>query len=232
MPLHRLGAACWLIATPLFVAANVIVALAWQRPPYNWTTHNISDLGNVTCGVWDTTRPREVCSPWHVAMNSSMIMTGVLLAFGVLLTWSALGPGAAARVAQLLALAGSAGYVLAGAYPADVNENNHFLAALLIFVLGNASMIVAAVPRQSPVLASLRAASLALGLTGLAAVALFLARIDAGIGVGGMERAAVLPLFVWTAVIALRLWREKDAILRPVDPRLADTASDWPSVGR
>jgi len=208
MRIHRLGSYSWLLAAPLFLAANVISGLAWRHPPFSWAIHNISDLGNVTCGRWDTTRPREVCSPWHVAMNSAMIVTGVLLALGVLLTWSALGRGAATTATRLLALAGAGGYVLAGAYPADVNENNHFLAALLIFVLGNVGMIVAALARRSPVLGAMREDSLALGLTGLAGTVLFLAQVDLGIGVGGMERVAVFPLLAWTVVVAVRVMRE------------------------
>ncbi|SBT44394.1 DUF998 domain-containing protein [Micromonospora narathiwatensis] len=208
MRIHRLGSYSWLLAAPLFLAANVISGLAWRHPPFSWAIHNISDLGNVTCGRWDTTRPREVCSPWHVAMNSAMIVTGVLLALGVLLTWSALGRGAATTATRLLALAGAGGYLLAGAYPADVNENNHFLAALLIFVLGNVGMIVAALARRSPVLGAMREDSLALGLTGLAGTVLFLAQVDLGIGVGGMERVAVFPLLAWTVVVAVRVMRE------------------------
>ncbi len=207
MPRHRLGAACWLLATALFLLANVIVGFGWRDPSFSWATNNISDLGNVTCGRWDTTRPRDVCSPWHAAMNSTMVLTGVLLALGVLLTWQALGHGAATRVAQTLTLAGALGYVLAGAYPADVNENNHFLAALLIFVLGNLAMPVAALARKSTVLGSMRAVSLALGLAGLAGVVLFLAQVDLGFGVGGMERVAVFPLPLWTVAVGVRLLR-------------------------
>ncbi|WP_242624059.1 DUF998 domain-containing protein [Micromonospora kangleipakensis] len=133
MPVHRVGALLWLLATPLFLAGNVITGLAWRDPPFSSAVNNISDLGNVTCGRWDTNRPRDVCSPWHVAMNSALVATGLLLAIGVLFTWSTLGHGAAARAAQVLTLGGAGGYVLAGAYPADVDENNHFLAALLIF---------------------------------------------------------------------------------------------------
>ncbi|MFU8874400.1 DUF998 domain-containing protein [Micromonospora sp. SL4-19] len=211
MRLHRLGSYSWLLATPLFLAANVITGLRWRHPSFSWATNNISDLGNVTCGRWDTTRPREVCSPWHVGMNSAMIVTGVLLALGVALTWSALGRGAATRAAQLLTLAGAGGYILAGAYPADVNENNHFLAALLIFALGNVGMVLASLARRSPVLGSMREDSLALGLTGLAGTALFLAQVDLGIGVGGMERIAVFPLLMWTVVAAVRLTRDLSA---------------------
>ncbi len=207
MGIHRLGAHSWLLAAPLFVAANLITGLAWRQPRFSWSTNNISDLGNVTCGMWDTTRPRDACSPWHVAMNSAMVSTGVLLALGVLLTWSALGPGIAARSVQLLTLAGAGGYLLAGAYPADVNENKHFLGAILIFFLANGGMLVAALARRSPVLTSMRQLSLTLGLVGLGGTALFLAQVDLGIGVGGMERVAVFPLFIWTSAVAVRLAR-------------------------
>lgn len=56
MRIHRLGSYSWLLAAPLFLAANVISGLAWRHPPFSWAIHNISDLGNVTCGRWDTTR--------------------------------------------------------------------------------------------------------------------------------------------------------------------------------
>jgi hypothetical membrane protein len=49
----------------------------------------------------------------------------------------------------------------------------------------------------------MRGASLALGLTGLAGAALFLAQVDLGFGVGGMERIAVFPLLIWTVAVAV-----------------------------
>ncbi|MEU2613503.1 DUF998 domain-containing protein [Micromonospora sp. NPDC007271] len=207
MRIHRLGSYSWLLAAPLFLAANVITGLAWRHPRFSWATNNISDLGNVTCGSWGTSRPRPVCSPWHGAMNAATVLTGVLLALGVLLTWSALGRGVATTAARLLTLAAAAGYVLAGAYPADVHENNHVLGAGLIFVLGNAGMIVASLARRSPVLRPVRPVSLALGLIGLAGTGLFVAQVDLGLGVGGMERVAVFPLLAWAVVLAVWLLR-------------------------
>jgi hypothetical membrane protein len=209
MQSHRLGAISWLLVAPLFLVSNIVIGLGWRDPSFSWATHNISDLGNVTCGVWDTSRPREVCSPWHALMNMAFIATGTLLALGVLLTWSALGSGAATRATQLLTLAGAGGYVLAGWYPADVNENNHVLGALLIFILANVGMVAAALARRSPVLAPTRPVSLALGLVGLTGTALFLAQVDIGIGVGGMERVAVFPLLVWTVTVGVRLLRHR-----------------------
>ncbi|MDG4795249.1 DUF998 domain-containing protein [Micromonospora sp. WMMD1082] len=212
MPAYRLGSYALLLAAPLFVAGNMVTALGWRQPPFSWRTHNISDLGNVTCGIWDTSRPRPVCSPWHPLMNGTMIATGILVVAGLLLAWSALGRGAAVRAGQLSALAGAAGYVLAGAYPADVDENVHVLGALLVFVAGNVAMLLASLAGRSPVLGPARRLSLVLGLTGVAATALFLAQVDLGFGVGGMERVAVAPFLLWTVVLGAQLSTD------PADP--------------
>ncbi|MGX1617847.1 DUF998 domain-containing protein [Micromonospora chalcea] len=202
---NRLAGACWLLATASFLVANVIVGLAWDQPRFSWAEHNISDLGNVTCGVWDTSRPRPVCSPWHPAMNAVLVGAGLLLALGALLAHRALRPGRAAAVAVASIVTAGCGYVLAGLYPADVDENLHVLGALLVFVFGNAALLAAALAGRSPLLRELRTVSAVLGLLGLAGTVLFLSRVDAGIGVGGMERVAVFPLFAWVTTAALRL---------------------------
>ncbi|MEU4793796.1 DUF998 domain-containing protein [Micromonospora tulbaghiae] len=204
---NRLAGACWLLATASFLVANVIVGLAWEQPGFSWAEHNISDLGNVTCGVWDTSRPRPVCSPWHPAMNAVFVGAGLLLAFGALLAHRALRPGRAATVAVASVVAAGSGYVLAGLYPADVDENLHVLGALLVFAFGNAAMLAAALAGRSPLLREVRPAGALLGLLGLAGTVLFLSRVDVGIGVGGMERVAVFPLFTWVTVAGLRLLR-------------------------
>ncbi|MEH0937452.1 DUF998 domain-containing protein [Micromonospora psammae] len=205
MSLDRWGARCQLLAGPLFLAANLAAARAWHRPPYSWAVHNISDLGNVTCGRWDTGRPREVCSPWHPLFNGGAVAAGVLLALGVLLTWSALGRGPVVRAAQCATLAAAAGYVLVGVHPADVDENAHVLGAVLIFIPGNLGILVAVLARRATVLGSARRLSLVLGLAGVVGTLLFLTRVDLGFGVGGMERVAVFPLLVWQAALALLL---------------------------
>ncbi|MFC0007046.1 DUF998 domain-containing protein [Micromonospora siamensis] len=211
MTVDRWGARCWLLGLPLFLAANLITGLAWRDPPYSWAVHNVSDLGNVTCGRWDTTRPREVCSPWHVLANGAFVALGVLLVAGVLLTWSRLGRGTAVRSAQVATGAAAAGWVLVGAYPADVNENVHVMGALLIFALGNVGMLAAVLAPRATTLGAVRGLSLALGITGMVGCALFLARVDPGFGVGGMERVAVLPLLAWTGELGLWLLRRPRA---------------------
>jgi hypothetical protein len=73
--------------------ANVVAGLGWTSPGYSWATHDISDLGNVHCGTWDSTRPRYVCSPRHGTFDASMLVMTALLLVGLVLTWRALGHG-------------------------------------------------------------------------------------------------------------------------------------------
>jgi hypothetical membrane protein len=196
--MRNTAAWCWILATPLFLAANVITALAWD-PAYIWATGNISDLGNATCGLWDTTRPRYVCSPLHGFMNVAVLLTAVLLAVGAV----SLLRG---RLARVLLLLTSLGYALAGLYPADVDENIHFLGALLILVFGNVALAVAAFALRDELRPWLWLRDWTLVLSGIAIVGtvLFFTQNGLGIGVGGMERIAVLPLLVWASVVGLQ----------------------------
>jgi hypothetical membrane protein len=199
------GALCWVAAAPIFLTVNAVVGQAWEHPRFSWTTNNISDLGNVTCGVWDTTRPRYVCSPWHTAMNSAMVLTALLLLAGLVLTWRALGDGPAIRVGQGMMLLWPVGLGLAGFFPADTHENLHFLAALLIFGPGNAGLAVAGFARRENLLGRLRFVTLGLGLLALAGSVLFLAQQGLGIGLGGMERVAVFAFPVWACWVGVYL---------------------------
>ncbi|GIE88340.1 DUF998 domain-containing protein [Actinoplanes regularis] len=203
--LARIGASCWILAAPLFLAANVLTALRWHNPAFSWATHNISDLGNVHCGIWDTTRPRNVCSPWHPLMNTAILATAALLAAGLVLTWRALGHGVVVRLAQSLLLLAVLGYALAGAYPADVDENLHVLGAVLILVVGNLGLPIAGLAPRTTTLGRYRVLTLSAGLIALAGSVLFFAQQGLGLGVGAMERVAAFPFSVWASCVGVAL---------------------------
>jgi hypothetical membrane protein len=222
MPLTRpavLGALCWLVAGPVFLAANVLAPFGWRDPSYSWATDNISDLGNVHCGLWDTTRPRYVCSPWHGSMNAAVILTGVLLAAGILLGWRAAiraartrVPAAAARATMVLLLSAALGYGLAGAFPADVDENVHFLGALLVLLVGNVGLLAAAFATRGRA----RAWTLVAAGVAFAAALLFFDGQPMGIGLGTIERLAVFPLPVWACCAGTGMLTAHLSALPPV----------------
>ncbi|MFG2048409.1 DUF998 domain-containing protein [Micromonospora sp. NPDC048935] len=201
----RVGALCWVAAAPIFLVANLITGLRWREPTYSWAIHNISDLGNAHCGMWDTTRPRYVCSPWHPLMNAATLVTAVLLAAGLLLTWQLLGRGVVARSAQSLLLLATGGYALAALYPADVNENLHVLGAFLIMGLGNVGLFLAGFAPETTPLGQRRRLTLVAGLVALVGTVLFAAQQGLGIGLGGMERVAVLPFPLWACCLGVLL---------------------------
>jgi hypothetical membrane protein len=190
----RLGAASWLLATAVFFAAQPVVQSAWTTP-YSWAANNISDLGNVSCGPWGDDG-RYVCSPWHAGMNAAFVACGLLFAAGAVLL-RRFGPG---RTAPALLLAASAGWVIVGLAPADVNENLHVLAGVpLIFVAGNAVLLL-----------SRHRAGVVLGVVGLTAMVLHLSGHFLGLGIGGMERVAAFPLPLWLAATAVLRWRHAE----------------------
>lgn len=77
-------------------------------------------------------------------MNASFFTLGALLVVGAALTGGVLWRrGPAAAVARLLLAGAGVGFVLAGLAPADVNENQHVLGALLIMAMGNIGLFLA-----------------------------------------------------------------------------------------
>ena len=162
---NAFAAACWGTAGPALVVPGLVAARQWDAP-FSWWHNNISDLG-------------EVGAPWHMYANASFVLTGALLAFGIL----ALTHG----LARVLLLLGAAGYALAGFFPADTHENPHVLGAFLIMGAGNLGLLLIA--RLPGVVAI------------IGTVGFFV--LDAPI----LERVAVFPLLAWAGVCGVERLR-------------------------
>ncbi|GAA2615880.1 DUF998 domain-containing protein [Streptomyces axinellae] len=203
-----MGAAVWLVAVAQFFAVQLVVQSGW-RTSYSWATFNISDLGNVHCGMWDVSRPRYVCSPLHDVMNVSFAVHGVLLSAGALLLGGCWGPGGMSVTARVLLLIGCGGWILVGSVPADVNENLHVLGALFIMGLGNIGLVCAGFLRRDSLFGRGRPRVVTLAIAAAAQLAtwLFFAQADPGIGLGAMERAAAFALDAWVSVMAVSVIR-------------------------
>jgi hypothetical membrane protein len=145
----------WSVLSVLqYFAAESAVIGAWAGPqPYDRRTGFISDLGAVTCGIFDG---RAVCSPLHLLMNASFFVQGLGILLGALLLSSGLlrvaaragapaRPGekpwrAAVAVRILMATAG-AGTMMVGLVPEDVGSPFHFAGALMFFIAGALGLI-------------------------------------------------------------------------------------------
>jgi hypothetical membrane protein len=194
----RIGALLWIFGAAQFFVAHIVTELSWPTP-YSWAGNNISDLGNVSCRIWDDTRPRYVCSPLHQLFNTAVVIEAVCIIAGIVLAGFLFGRGILAMTGRILLISAACGYLLVALKPADVDENLHLLGALVIMGCGNLGFLLAAWPNR------LRVLTAATGVTAIVAAVLFFHQIDPGIGLGGMERVAVFALQVWTVAAGFTL---------------------------
>jgi hypothetical membrane protein len=190
------GGIIWICAAQFFVA-QVIAQSRWTTP-FSLATNYISDLGNTTCGLYPAVTGSYVCSPLHTLMNISFSLQGVIILLGAVLARPVLAARGFGALILLLLVVTALGMLGVGLFPEDVNNRAHVISAGTQFITGNAAMIVFGIAangvRRWRVFAF---TSIALGVTGLSATALFAQGYGLGLGVGGLERVAAYTLPVW-----------------------------------
>ncbi|MFC7330655.1 DUF998 domain-containing protein [Marinactinospora rubrisoli] len=190
----RIGAVVWLLGAAQFLMAHLVVQAAWPRP-YSWSDNNVSDLGVVGCSDWGG---RYMCSPLHDVMNASFVLQGVALVAGTVLVRTLWRRGALASLgAGVLLAAAGVGWIVVGLAPADVHPPAHSGGALLVAV-GNLGLVLAGLGLRGSALRAMAPVALVLGVVGVAATVLFLAKTYLGLGMGGMERFWIFPAQIWT----------------------------------
>lgn len=207
----RAGAIAWVIAAQFFIT-QVVVATAWTRV-FSLRFDYISDLGNTVCGAYPAGGDRVVCSPWHLAMNTSFMVLGVTMILGALLTRDAFPPGWVRALASLLFSLAGIGVFVVGIYPENTDNARHVLGAGLNFTAGNIAMVVygLALAHRPGLHPALQRFSLFMGALGFVGTLLFVSGHYLGIGLGGMERVAAYPMTVWQIVAGVVLLRGASA---------------------
>jgi len=174
----NIGGWAQLSVVQYFVAEAAVIE-AWAGPePYSRATGFISDLGAVSCGLYED---RPVCSPLHWLMNASFVVQGLALVLGAILLTAGLlcvaaRPEVQARrfratqegetpirvlaVPWIMAVAiriltgvAGVGTVIVGLAPEDLGSPWHLAGALMFFIGGGFALLLLAVLwfRQTPV---------------------------------------------------------------------------------
>lgn len=202
-PLWRLilGGICW-AATLEFFAAQAIAQAAWRGSDYSLTGNAISDLGVTACGrIVIAGQPGSYCSPLHAVMNTSFVVTGVLMLLGLYLILPIWTAGRAAYWgAALLTLAGI-GKIVVGLAPGNVNYGLHSLGSLGI-IFANIGMIVLGSAVSETHARWMARLPIFLGILGLVGELFFLGHRALG-GGGAAERVADYPVFVWMIALGV-----------------------------
>jgi len=203
----RLGAIAWIASVQFFVA-QFVAQSAWTTP-FSLARNYISDLGNTACGPFPPDSGMYVCSPWHAAMNASFVAIGVTVVSGAALIRNAFRHARLSPWGLALVALGGFGFVLVGLFPENVHFPPHRLGATLNFICGNLGQVVVGASMLSSRHGQRWAGySIASGVVGSIATALFASRHDLGLGLGGMERLAAYPLPLWTIAVGIVLGRQ------------------------
>lgn len=201
-----------LCATSLFFVAHVIAQLAW--PGYSVSQYDVSALGVTQCGPYTNGAGGltfYACSPLHVVMDAGLILNGVFISVGVLLTRSIWPRRRLARVGVTLVALSGVGAILSGLFPANTIFALHVLGALVDFVAAGLGVLLLglATLRRAP---ALGAWSLGLGALTLAGFVLYNSATFLGLGAGGMERVAGFSPVIWAIGLGVALLlRRSDA---------------------
>ncbi len=205
------GALLWVVAVLEFVAAMIVTQLGWSHPTYSLTQNYISDLGAVNCGLLGG---RYVCSPWHDVFNASVIVLGILVIVGVLLTPTAFPNRRSRTVGLGLLVVTGVGAIGVGLSPEDVNLAVHQISSLLAFGGGGLALIVLGFAMfRDTRWGGYRAYSMISGLVTLVALGLFVEHswqwggLWADLGAGGIERLIVAPVLLWALLVGIHLLR-------------------------
>lgn len=189
----RAAGVVWICAVQFFIA-QVVVQSAWTTP-FSLAENFISDLGNTECGIYNAL---YVCSPWNVWMNISFTLQGVIILTGAILAWPVFQRERLRWFVFVLLVLTGLGMIGVGIFPENINNTGHVIAAGLQFVTGNIALIVVGLTGKTmDVKRGWFIASIALGVSGLAATLLFVNGYGMGLGVGGMERVAAYTFPVW-----------------------------------
>ena len=204
--LDRLGIGAWLVQ-PLYVAVELVVAAA-ASGAYSLRDDTISSLGQLACGPGHSSSTVVVCSPYHVALDAAFVLFGLLRVLGAVLLHPRLAAGWTRTVATALWVVSGLCSASVGLAPVDRQPEVHALVAAPVFVLQPLAVLATAdalrrthgaVP--SWVVGTGRAVG-AVTLTAALAFGLF---VGAGSWVGGLERLALWPAYLWLGAVGAGL---------------------------
>lgn len=174
------GLLVFVAAAQFFIGMLVAEAV---YPGYSISDNYISDLG-ATC----TETGCVIQEPAATIFNSSVILLGALAVIGAYL-FSRASHG---KVLPILLLLTGIGAMGVGLLPETAGAA-HSVVSLIAFVFAGVSALWSYTIVKSP----FRYVAVLLGVIGLVALGLYIARVTLGLGVGGMERMIVYPELFW-----------------------------------
>ena len=217
---NRLGIAAWLVQ-PLYVAVELLVAAA-ASAAYSLRDDTISSLGQVACLPGHSSATIPVCSPHHLVLNAAFVLFGLLRVIGAVLLHPGLAAGWSRTVATALWVVSGLCSAAVGFAPVDQHPELHALVALPVFVLQPLAVLATAGAlrrTRDAVPAWVVGSGYAVGALTLAASVAFGLALEAEVWVGGLERLALWPAYLWLGGAGAALLVRSRRLSAPSRPR-------------
>jgi hypothetical membrane protein len=200
------GSGAWLVQ-PLYVVVELLVA-AGASAAYSLRDDTISALGQLTCAPGHSGSALVVCSPRHIVLDVAFVVFGVLRVLGALLLRPSLAPGSARTAATALWVVSGSCSAAVGFVPVDQHPGLHTLVAAPVFVLQPPAVVATALALRrthGAVHPWVVSSGFAVGALTLAAAAAFGVRLGEQTWVGGLERLALWPAYLWLGAVGAGL---------------------------
>ena len=194
----RLGIDAWLVQ-PLYVVVELLVAAA-ASATYSLRDDTISALGQLTCGPGHSSATEAVCSPAHLVLNAAFVLFGTLRVVAAVLLRPSLAAGWTRAAATALWVVSGLSSAAVGLAPVDQHPELHALVATPVFVLQPLAVLASAdaLRRTRDAAPSWVVTSgYAVGALTLLASIAFGVALEAEVWVGGLERLALWPAYLW-----------------------------------
>ena len=193
---HRVGlifAFIWFASFVWFFAAQIIVANAWENPPYNWHEQNLSDLG-------------QLGYPLSLLMNIAFFLQGAAMAAGVLLIKVIWHKTLLPAMAQTMLVLTGVGFIIVGITPYNVIPIIHSIfGAFPVMLFSSAGLILAGMAKSREHFGKFWIVTIVIGLVSLASGILYFSGQYLFIGKGAMERIWIYAPLAWTLIISCRV---------------------------
>lgn len=205
--LRRTVGGALLLAQPLVIAVQLLVATRWSAGDYDLVVNTISDLGAVSCTtIGAAYGPVAVCSPWHALMNVAFVVIGACLALGAALVARDLASRRTTWAAGLLLVVSGVSSLAVGLVPLDRDPEAHTLVALPVFVAQPIALLLLGVGWRRA-LPQVACGLLLAGLVATAGGIAFAVTLVVGEPGGLYERVALWSCHLGVALVGITMMR-------------------------
>ncbi|WP_017185921.1 DUF998 domain-containing protein [Alkalibacillus haloalkaliphilus] len=202
----KIGLISWIALSTYFIIDYIVIKAT--TVPYSFLEQPMSDLGVTTCGSdLYVLSSFEICSPYHLLMNWTFTVTGILIVVGALTLYQYWPDNRKSKIATLFFIIFGLSYTISGIVPVDVSFLWHTIPSTpgMIVQIPALILIGLSIRKEMPKLA-LWAFVSALITTS----ALILMFIEPFVDIFGLlQRIVYGSVYVWMSTTAIVLWRKK-----------------------